>query len=124
MFHLSAFSKLHLQDVGYLGLFNFGSDAVGQLALDVLLLSGQGRARLLDSVGEGSRVVSGSNTRSYSQNIITLISIVASTQTFQFSFNNKFSILDLNDFAIIDNSDIGSFQDKNIIRRPTKYLDK
>merc|ERR1711872_1108154 len=40
-----------------------------------------------------------------------------------FSFNNKFSILDLNDFAIIYNSDIGSFQDKNIIRRPDDFDD-
>merc|ERR1711872_541491 len=103
--HMSGESFIHISQFRQ----HISTPDLLNVELDVLLLSGQWRARLLDSVGEGSRVVSGSNTRSYSQNIITLISIVASTQTFQFSFNNKFSILDLNDFAIIDNSDIGSF---------------
>merc|ERR1711872_1072757 len=69
-------------------------------------------------MGDSSSLVSGGNFNCWCQHIITLISIVCSTQSLEVSLYKNTGFFNFNKFSIIDNSQVRGFQNEDIIRRP------
>merc|ERR1712234_48391 len=78
MHHFGTFFQLGLQELSDLNLFNSGLHGRTQLIFVYLLLLSKRWARLSDSMGDSSSLVSGGHFNCRCQHIITLISIVCS----------------------------------------------
>merc|ERR1712142_28708 len=118
MHHFGAFFKLGLQELSNLWSLNSGLLGKAKLFFVYLLLLSERWARLSNSMGDSSSLVSGGDFRCGCQHIITLISIVCSTQSLEVSLYEETGFFDFNKFSIIDNSQVRSFQNEDIIRRP------
>merc|ERR1712142_900257 len=118
MHHFGAFFKLGLQELSNLWSLNSGLLGKAKLFFVYLLLLSERWARLSNSMGDSSSLVSGGNFNCWCQHIITLISIVCSTQSLEVSLYKDTGFFDFNKFSIIDNSQVRSFQNEDIIRRP------
>ena len=83
------------------------------LALDLLLSRLQGRAGLLNSVGQGSLFVGLGSTLLGRLDVNLPISILVSTQSALLGLGSQ--MLNLNSFSIVDDSGVRSLQFNNII---------
>merc|ERR1712142_593260 len=102
MHNLGAFLKLGLQELSDLNLFNSGLHGRAQLLFVYLLLLSKRWARLSNSMGDSSSLVSGGNFNCWCQHIITLISIVCSTQSLEVSLYKDTGFFNFNKLSIID----------------------
>merc|ERR1712142_28974 len=118
MHHFGAFFKLGLQELSNLWSLNSGLLGKAQLLLVNLQLRSQGGTGFFISVRNSSCLKCWGYFRCGGQHIITLISLVGSTQSFNISFSKYTSFFNFNKFSIIDNSQVRSFQNEDIIRRP------
>merc|ERR1712055_789635 len=91
------------------------------LMMNMIMLLSQRRAGFSNSMGNCSCLISWGYKRFRGQHIQALISIVASTQSFEVSLNKYTRFFDFNKLSIIDYSQIRSFQNENIISRPDKF---
>merc|ERR1712142_496487 len=121
MHHFGAFFKLGLQELSNLWSLNSGLLGKAKLFFVYLLLLSERWARLSNSMGDSSSLVSGGDFRCGCQHIITLISIVCSTQSLEVSLYEDTGFFDFNKFSIIDSSQVRSFQNEDIIRRPDQF---
>merc|ERR1719289_433879 len=108
MHHFGAFFKLGLQELSNLRSLNSGLLGKAKLFFVYLLLLSERWARLSNSMGDSSSLVSGGNFRCGCKHIITLISIVFSTQSLEVSLYEDTGFFDFNKFSIIDNSQVRS----------------
>merc|ERR1719193_1874904 len=101
--------------------FSHSAIQQAQLLLVNLQLRSQGGTGFFISVRYSSCLKCWGYFRCGGQHIITLISLVGSTQSFNISFSKHTSFFNFNKLSIIDNSQVRSFQNEDIIRRPDQF---